>query len=196
MVVTNYEPVGKGLDLLREGLAPFVAREFESKRLRRQRRGRLEPEARGGARRGEPAQADMGQLAVGVSEHSGECGTESRVRAAWVAQQVGASGKHLQRRCLSGTGLGQSSSGGCVGAAVRGTGLAQEGALTRPCRRTGPGRGPAGRKTHRQEQQPRVRRRGHATYQPVDTSPVYIEIMEPLVLISITVSFREGWRRL
>ena len=31
MVVTNYEPVGKGLDLLREGLAPFVARELKAR---------------------------------------------------------------------------------------------------------------------------------------------------------------------
>ena len=30
MVLTNHERVGKGLDLLRAGLAPFVDREIES----------------------------------------------------------------------------------------------------------------------------------------------------------------------
>src|SRR5690606_31644615 len=33
MAVTNYERVGKAMDLLRKGLAPFVEREFRNKYL-------------------------------------------------------------------------------------------------------------------------------------------------------------------
>ena len=40
MAITNHERVGKALDLLRDGLAPFVEREFTSLIRRRRPAGR------------------------------------------------------------------------------------------------------------------------------------------------------------
>ena len=41
MAITNHERVGKALDLLRDGLAPFVEREFTSRYARRRSCRRL-----------------------------------------------------------------------------------------------------------------------------------------------------------
>ena len=164
MATTNHERVGKSLDLLKAGLGPFVergqdrpevakARRLQAPRLCRGSRAGEQAHVRVG--RGRAAQADVGDLERRLPHNSRACGTQPRQRAAQPPQQVGPPGDLLQRRRLSGAGLGGPAPRRGLGAAVRRARTAQDGAAARALRRAGArGAAPAGGRRHRE------RRRG------------------------------------
>src|SRR5579884_2466553 len=106
MAITNHERVGKALDLLRAGLAPFIEREFKStfgqraqnELIRVLGEDRLK-NSRGVGCSG-AAQGDVGLLERRVPEDPGVCREKSAFRTARLAKQMGASGAVFDGRRL------------------------------------------------------------------------------------------------
>lgn len=192
MAITNYEPVGKGLDLLREGLAPFVARELK---------GRDYVDNGGAASNHKPvAERDVASLlkliwdnwqlvfrnTLGNAERS--LVSELRVwRNKW-AHQENISSDDAYRALDSASRLL---------AAVSAPQSEELDWLKRELLRVqveaqDREKDPQAGRHSPQRAAPRVRRRGPRDLPTGGHESGYIEIMEPLVLISITVSFREG----
>lgn len=105
-MATNHERVGKALDLLKAGLGPFVAREFDNAYAAEAHAwavallgdGRAAPRV---GRRG-VAQADVERVARRLSDHAGPGRADAGERTARAAQPVGAPGAILRRRRVSG----------------------------------------------------------------------------------------------
>ena len=152
MAITNYEPVGEGLELLREGLAPFVARELKARDY---------VDNGGAASNQKPvAERDVASLLKLIWDNwqlvfrntlgNAERSLVSELRGwrnKWAHQENISSDDAYRAldsasRLLAAVSAPQSEELDWL----------KRGLLRVPCRRTGPGRGPAGRKTHRQEQ--------------------------------------------
>ena len=167
MAISNHERVGKALDLLKAGLGPFVDREvktaLESRRLDA---FKLRDYAEDPVLANKPTSAwDVAGLLKLMWETwndvfrriLGPGGTQPRQRAAEPPQQMGPPGDLLQRRRLSGTGLGRPTPRRGLGAAVRRARAPQDGAAAGALRRAGArGAAQAGGRRHRK------RRRGRS----------------------------------
>ena len=108
MAITNHERVGKAMELLRDGLAPFVEREVKDKvavravrvdtirRLAEDSNLAKKPLSAWDASRS--VEADVGHLERRIPTDARVLGAQSRFRIAQLAQQMGASGALLRRR--------------------------------------------------------------------------------------------------
>lgn len=112
MAITNQERVGKAMELLRAGLAPFVEREFKSQHqaqgaeaalprrpgCRAGRRSHRGQEAARRVGRGGAPEAHVGGVERRLREDAGPRRAVAGAGAARRPQQVGASGAVFQRR--------------------------------------------------------------------------------------------------